>query len=153
MMGNLNIAATNLDRAIAAWGADLPEWVRLLADAADRTSQRAVADQLGKSAGYVSRLIRRDYAGSYAEAETIVVSDGFSCREQIEQQTDRRAMHLAELLQAGLHERGAPLGPYPERRYTPDRERAAKRTANIAMLALAGAGVAATMLWRSRALR
>ena len=72
MSGNLNPAATNLDRAIAAWGADLPDWVRLLADAADRTSQRGVADQLGKSAGYVSRLINRAYAGSYEEAETQV---------------------------------------------------------------------------------
>jgi Fe-S oxidoreductase len=33
-----------------------------------------------------------------AEAETLIVSDGFSCREQIAQLTGRRALHLAELL-------------------------------------------------------
>lgn len=34
-----------------------------------------------------------------AEADTLVVSDGFSCREQIAQLTGRRAFHLAEILQ------------------------------------------------------
>ncbi|UIJ46920.1 winged helix-turn-helix domain-containing protein [Sphingomonas cannabina] len=63
---------TNLDKAHAAWGADLPEWVKILAEACDRTNQREVADRLGKSGGYVSRIIRRDYAGSYDEAETLV---------------------------------------------------------------------------------
>ena len=32
-------------------------------------------------------------------AETLIVSDGFSCREQIRQATGRRALHLAEALQ------------------------------------------------------
>jgi Fe-S oxidoreductase len=31
--------------------------------------------------------------------ETIIVADGFSCREQIRQSTGRRAVHLAEVLQ------------------------------------------------------
>jgi Fe-S oxidoreductase len=30
--------------------------------------------------------------------ETLVIADGFSCRTQIEQLTDRRAMHTAEVL-------------------------------------------------------
>ena len=29
---------------------------------------------------------------------TVIVADGFSCREQIAQLSDRRAMHLAEVL-------------------------------------------------------
>ena len=33
-----------------------------------------------------------------ASAETILVSDGFSCREQIKQNTPRQAVHLAEVL-------------------------------------------------------
>jgi hypothetical protein len=37
-----------------------------------------------------------------APAGTIVVSDGFSCREQIAQATGRRAMHLAEVLEMAL---------------------------------------------------
>ena len=35
-----------------------------------------------------------------ADAETIVVSDGFSCREQIEQNSDCKPLHIAELLWA-----------------------------------------------------
>ncbi len=38
-----------------------------------------------------------------AEPDTLVVSDGFSCREQIVQATGRKAMHLAEVLQLALH--------------------------------------------------
>jgi Fe-S oxidoreductase len=37
-----------------------------------------------------------------ADAETIVVSDGFSCREQIAQATGRHAVHLADVLKLGL---------------------------------------------------
>ncbi|WP_066546750.1 helix-turn-helix domain-containing protein [Sphingomonas sp. CCH15-F11] len=50
----------------------MPEYIRLLATACDRASQRAVAERLGKSGGYVSRIINRRYAGSYAEAETLI---------------------------------------------------------------------------------
>jgi Fe-S oxidoreductase len=39
-----------------------------------------------------------------ASDETLVIADGFSCREQIAQATGRRAMHLAEVLQLALHE-------------------------------------------------
>jgi Fe-S oxidoreductase len=39
-----------------------------------------------------------------ASTETIIVSDGFSCREQIQQATGRKALHFAEVLQRGLHQ-------------------------------------------------
>ena len=34
--------------------------------------------------------------------DTLIVADGFSCREQIEQATGRRPLHLAEVLRSGL---------------------------------------------------
>ncbi len=37
-----------------------------------------------------------------ADPETLIVSDGFSCREQIQQATGRKAVHLAEVLQRAL---------------------------------------------------
>ncbi|HZO74602.1 MAG TPA: FAD-binding and (Fe-S)-binding domain-containing protein [Ktedonobacteraceae bacterium] len=37
-----------------------------------------------------------------ASGETLIIADGFSCREQIAQTTDRRALHLAEVLQMAL---------------------------------------------------
>ena len=64
-------AATNVARAALAWGTDMPPWVRLLASACDATNQRRVGDRLGRSAGYVSRVLSRNYAGSYEEAETL----------------------------------------------------------------------------------
>jgi Fe-S oxidoreductase len=36
-----------------------------------------------------------------ASAETLIVTDGFSCREQIAQNTDRRALHFAEVISTG----------------------------------------------------
>jgi FAD/FMN-containing dehydrogenase/Fe-S oxidoreductase len=38
------------------------------------------------------------------EPETLIVSDGFSCQEQIFQATGRRPLHLAEALQLALHD-------------------------------------------------
>jgi Fe-S oxidoreductase len=40
--------------------------------------------------------------------DTLIVSDGFSCREQILQGTGRRALHLAEVLQLALTPSTAP---------------------------------------------
>jgi Fe-S oxidoreductase len=40
-----------------------------------------------------------------ASPETLVVSDGFSCREQIRQATGRRAIHLAEAIRLAIDSR------------------------------------------------
>jgi Fe-S oxidoreductase len=40
-----------------------------------------------------------------AASDTLIVSDGFSCQEQIRQSTGRQAVHLAEALQAALRSR------------------------------------------------
>jgi Fe-S oxidoreductase/FAD/FMN-containing dehydrogenase len=37
-----------------------------------------------------------------ADGDTLIVANGFSCREQIAQQTRRRALHLAEVIQMAL---------------------------------------------------
>jgi Fe-S oxidoreductase len=37
-----------------------------------------------------------------ADRDTLVLADGFSCRTQIAAETDREAIHLAELLQMAL---------------------------------------------------
>jgi len=45
-----------------------------------------------------------------APLSTIIVADGLSCKEQIAQETNRHALHLAEVLQLGLnnHEKHFP---------------------------------------------
>lgn len=65
-------AGTNIGRASTAWGPDMPRWVRLLASACDSSNQRSVGERLGKSSGYISRLISNTYAGSLDEAERLV---------------------------------------------------------------------------------
>jgi hypothetical protein len=55
-----------------------------------------------------------------ADASTLIIADGFSCREQIAGLTGRGALHLAQLLQMALHE--GPEGPRevpPEQNYQP----------------------------------
>ena len=37
-----------------------------------------------------------------AAADTLIIADGFSCREQIQQTTGRRAVHIAEVLQLAM---------------------------------------------------
>ena len=51
-----------------------------------------------------------------ADPDTLIIADGFSCREQIEQGTSREALHVAQVLQMALHEQqGEQFGSYPER--------------------------------------
>jgi Fe-S oxidoreductase len=47
-----------------------------------------------------------------ADADTLVVADGFSCRQQIAHATGRRALHTAEVLQQALRE-ATPAGARP----------------------------------------
>ncbi len=52
-----------LEKARAAWGADLPDWVEVLARSCDRErSLRRAAERIGYTAGAVSSLIHRRYA-------------------------------------------------------------------------------------------
>ncbi len=50
--------------------------------------------------------------------DTLVIADGFSCREQIKQATNRTPMHLAQVIQMALREgeRGT-AGPLPESKF------------------------------------
>ncbi|MEA2568451.1 MAG: hypothetical protein QOI24_452 [Acidobacteriota bacterium] len=66
-----------------------------------------------------------------ARRDTLVIADGFSCREQIAQSTNREALHLAEVLQMALREGPeGPAGDYPERRLRKPQKR------NVVKLAL-----------------
>ncbi len=79
-----------------------------------------------------------------AAAETAVVADGFSCRTQIEQTTDRRALHVAQLMaMARDHGRdgyrgGPPEQPYAQARPQPGLGRRAARLATLGALGVAG---------------
>jgi hypothetical protein len=51
-----------------------------------------------------------------ASPETLIVSDGFSCREQIFQATGRPAIHLAEAIHLAQQSRPVPSPPAANRR-------------------------------------
>jgi Fe-S oxidoreductase len=55
-----------------------------------------------------------------AERGTIIMADGFSCKTQIEQGTDRRALHTAQVIKMAMdYDSSGPAGDYPEQ-YYPD---------------------------------
>ena len=83
-----------------------------------------------------------------AAADALIIADGFSCREQIAQCTDRHAMHLAEVIQMALRE--GPLGsagPYPERASVRRRQKEVQSSMQRAGLAVAGVAAGAALLW------
>lgn len=82
--------------------------------------------------------------------ETIIVADGFSCKEQIAQETNRHALHLAEVLKMGLRAETKPLPEvFPEKQFVAPRKAAQKRSMLHAGLVTAGilAATAAGLVW------
>jgi FAD/FMN-containing dehydrogenase/Fe-S oxidoreductase len=73
-----------------------------------------------------------------ADASTLVIADGFSCREQIAQGTGRTPRHLAEVLRSALAHPPLPP-PAPPRRVSPGW---------VAVAAGVAAVAAAAVLWR-----
>jgi Fe-S oxidoreductase len=49
-----------------------------------------------------------------ASSDTLIVADGFSCREQIAQLTDRRGLHIAEVLFLALQNQTGAEFDYPQ---------------------------------------
>jgi FAD/FMN-containing dehydrogenase/Fe-S oxidoreductase len=90
-----------------------------------------------------------------APEETLIIADGFSCREQIAQCTSREALHLAEVIQFALGEQNLPVpGASPERALVEQRQagldRSMKRSAGLGAAVLAGCGVLWSILRWSR---
>jgi len=87
-----------------------------------------------------------------ASQEDLIVADGFSCREQIEQSTDRVALHTAHVLQLAIARRDRPdtnRGGRPEAGIVASRKRERRigmiRTAAVLLL-----GSALTFTWLAR---
>jgi Fe-S oxidoreductase len=92
-----------------------------------------------------------------APTDWLIVADGFSCREQIAQETDRHALHLSEVLQMALREatetpEGFPMfdpSPrhYPEDEWVRPHEAAIQQSMERTGLAVAGIAAGAALLW------
>jgi Fe-S oxidoreductase len=82
-----------------------------------------------------------------APPDWLVIANGFSCREQIAQETDREALHLAEVLQMAIHD-GALGAPetYPEKHIVRRRKAAVRDSMRKTSLALVGVAASAALI-------
>jgi FAD/FMN-containing dehydrogenase/Fe-S oxidoreductase len=82
-----------------------------------------------------------------APADSLIIADGFSCREQIAQCTDRQALHLAEVIAIALQGRLMPDGSNPEKPQVERKQAEMKRSMKRAGLGVAGIVAATATLW------
>ena len=68
---------TNIEKAVAAWGDPLPDYVELLANAADLLGQRGAGDKIGRSNAVVSKIINRVYTGGSYEECAVIINAAF----------------------------------------------------------------------------
>ena len=80
-----------------------------------------------------------------ADDDELIIADGFSCQEQIAQQTGRTAMHTAQVLQLALHKDHASTLQRPETRIVAKRQRQ-QRLAMMRTAVVLAAGVLITVL-------
>ncbi len=89
-----------------------------------------------------------------APDDWLIIADGFSCREQIAQNTTRHALHLAEVLQMALHPSAMDKdAPYPESKAVREQEQeicASMARAAKTVGAVAAAGLVTWLLTRKR---
>jgi FAD/FMN-containing dehydrogenase/Fe-S oxidoreductase len=90
-----------------------------------------------------------------AARSSFIITDGFSCREQIQQTTDREAMHLAEIIHLAMHQVSDEQDvDFPERKYF-ERYKA-RATFDVTDAIALGAGAAlvgGSLLWAMRRTR
>lgn len=63
---------TSLDRARAAWGRGMPDWIEALGAACDARRQGEVARAIGYSAAVVSQALSATYKGDWGAVEQAV---------------------------------------------------------------------------------
>jgi Fe-S oxidoreductase len=86
-----------------------------------------------------------------ASANTLIVTDGFSCREQIEQQTNRKGLHLAQVLQMSLHQHNSDKVPaYAEKMYIDGMQLKAPRKMRNTLLIAGSVALVTIVLLRLR---
>ena len=82
-----------------------------------------------------------------ASRQTVIVADGFSCREQIAQATNRQALHLAEVIQMANQPKSAiSTSGYPESEMVERRQRVRRKARNRAIFAIAAGAAGAVLL-------
>jgi FAD/FMN-containing dehydrogenase/Fe-S oxidoreductase len=83
-----------------------------------------------------------------APADWLIIADGFSCREQIAQGTDRHALHLAEVLQMALDPPAQEATQFPESAHVRQREVEIRSSMQRSALGLGAVAAGAFLLAR-----
>lgn len=77
-----------------------------------------------------------------APQDAIIAVVGFSCREQIAHTTDRRGLHLAQILRMAMHDETAVIPrSYPESWAVPDQRSATRGVGTVLALGAGGLGI------------
>jgi hypothetical protein len=88
-----------------------------------------------------------------AEDSTVIMADGFSCRTQIAQETDRQGLHLAEVIrmaqEEGVGVRGVDIYGQPEAELRERRKASRRRARMEALVALGALGLAGMAIARA----
>jgi Fe-S oxidoreductase len=83
-----------------------------------------------------------------APLSTVIMADGFSCREQIAQETGRHALHLAEVMDLAQQNQGTAFPEmYPERNLVEQRNSVRRKARLRALGVLAALGAGAFVAW------
>ena len=85
-----------------------------------------------------------------AEPSTLIIADGFSCKEQIAQATGRHALHMAEVLALAMRNPDLAAEDHPERQMIAARKRAQERSMTTAALTMAAGIVGLGLFAASR---
>jgi FAD/FMN-containing dehydrogenase/Fe-S oxidoreductase len=86
-----------------------------------------------------------------APVSTVIIADGFSCKEQITQETNRHALHLAEVLSLGIRtEEKQPPTMFPERYFVQPRKEAQRQSMAKAAIFTGVAVTALGFAWLRR---
>ena len=83
-----------------------------------------------------------------ANPETLIIADGFSCREQIRQGTEREALHSVQVLQMALRQSAmAKIATPPERPFIEHRNAEHANARRQTASATLGVATAVALLW------
>ncbi|HEX7366367.1 MAG TPA: FAD-binding and (Fe-S)-binding domain-containing protein [Pelobium sp.] len=82
-----------------------------------------------------------------AAPSTLIIADGFSCREMIAQESPRKGMHLAQVLQKAIREKGiSSTEDFPEKKYV-DRMKLKTKKPSLMVTVLACLAITSAAIW------
>ncbi len=82
-----------IETAKQYWGENLPDWIEVLANESDKSSQNKIAQKIGKSSAAISQVLKNIYPGTIANIEAAVranLMDGLLAQPNVTDDTITR---------------------------------------------------------------